>query len=44
MWFPKKGKTMENPNHPVVMDEHDLVVKAMVTWGSPILRIPVWCF
>ena len=25
MWFPKKAKTMENPNHPVVMDEHDLV-------------------
>ena len=22
-------------NHPVVMDDHDLVLKPMVTWGSP---------
>ena len=26
------------PNHPVVMDDHDLVLKPMVTWVSPILR------
>jgi hypothetical protein len=26
------------PNHPIqVMDDHDLVLKAMVTWGATIL-------
>ena len=23
------------PNHPVVMDDHDLVLKPTVIWGSP---------
>ena len=26
------------PNHPIVMDDHDFVLKFVATWGTPILR------
>ena len=31
------------PNHSVVMDDHDLVLKTMVTWGSPICSDTLSC-
>ena len=36
------------PNHPVVMDDHDLVLQPMVTWGCPMTieppYNPIWRF